>query len=719
MRVFLALMIFMLAFPTYAQNFTGDGLKGKSIAILPFNVNVVGLDENLSDFLVGDLAYIFKNYSAMDVPGRDGALKEIYEEVAVGYNRSEVDNMWANMSNKIPHDFWVKGYIGKIGTNYQIQVEIIRKSDNNVAAIFSGNTNLDDLNNFVATRRASLVLLERMGITLTAQAKTKLSKTAETNIVDAQRALAQSIVAQRQGRPEAEVRVYLDYARSLDTTLLEAVNRSSIISANASGSTRKITQNDIAWRREWVNRLTEAEQFFNKVFNENSVPYTLFYSTEIIPGAICYRTETQHLSINTNLLASGGNNAKIWLSSVEKTLQQLYDELNATQRKNEWGLQNWPWTSVSNIRPFGNKNANFNIVAELENENGKVIGRTEFQSSGQWGFNGAGRPRLRIFKDEDRKQVRFASVKADDISDNITIKIKSVNGMSAENAAKSGLLQMKPVSKTMWQNSLPFKIRDGEITAYNGNSGDLVIPSVIWGEQVTSIGEEAFQQKRLTSVRIPNGVVSIGNKAFANNRLTNVNIPNSVTSIGEGAFANNQLTSVTIPNSVRIIRAEAFAGNQQLNRVTIGEKVAVDAKAFDKDFARYYYSRERHTQESQRAGTYAWFRRAITKDGRVDYEEGWRVPRIDPQTLNESQRNTIDSAKKKRRAGASLMITGLTAGVAGATMMAISSERFEADENGNRVVKKEKNRGLHSAGIATIGGGVGIFFIGAIPFLKY
>jgi hypothetical protein len=108
-----------------------------------------------------------------------------------------------------------------------------------------------------------------------------------------------------------------------------------------------------------------------------------------------------------------------------------------------------------------------------------------------------------------------------------------------------------------------------EITEYLGSKFEVVIPSKIQKLPVVSIGKDAFREKNLIKVTIPNSVKEIGEGAFAGNQLTSITIPNSVKEIGEGAFFDNQLTSITIPNSVTKIGGDAFTNNQ-LTSVTIG-----------------------------------------------------------------------------------------------------------------------------------------------------
>lgn len=160
------------------------------------------------------------------------------------------------------------------------------------------------------------------------------------------------------------------------------------------------------------------------------------------------------------------------------------------------------------------------------------------------------------------------------------------------------------------------------ITGLNPNyqfSGNLLIPDVIKGKQVTRIGERALSGcTGLTTVTIPNSVIIIDNYAFSGcTGLTSITIPDSVTSIGSQVFSGctglasimgsatntnlvatqanpssfivnitsgtsignsafrgcKGLKSVTIPDSVTSIGQEAFYNCTGLTSVTIPDSV--------------------------------------------------------------------------------------------------------------------------------------------------
>ncbi|MCL2264593.1 MAG: leucine-rich repeat protein [Treponema sp.] len=155
------------------------------------------------------------------------------------------------------------------------------------------------------------------------------------------------------------------------------------------------------------------------------------------------------------------------------------------------------------------------------------------------------------------------------------------------------------VAITNYKASENINIIIGYSTKYNITIGilNVVIPNKLFNLPVTEIGGDAFREKNLTSVTLPNTLLTIGVGAFSHNRnLTTIVIPNSVTiiegaafadcglttvtlgntvnSIGGRAFANNRLTSITFPASVRTIEGRAFENNQ-LTSVTVPNGVTL------------------------------------------------------------------------------------------------------------------------------------------------
>ena len=105
-----------------------------------------------------------------------------------------------------------------------------------------------------------------------------------------------------------------------------------------------------------------------------------------------------------------------------------------------------------------------------------------------------------------------------------------------------------------------YEVLDGEaiIIGYDGEGGDITIPSTIDGYPVTAIGDNAFSWCfSITSVDTGN-VTVIGKYAFSYSSLSEINMPN-VTTIGESAFEYSDLASASMPK-VTTIGAWAFCG---------------------------------------------------------------------------------------------------------------------------------------------------------------
>jgi hypothetical protein len=589
--------------------------SGKSITILP--PRGVGLAANqsyLPDFVANELVSNFKDFSAMTLFDRVNNQRQ-YDELLSGFY-SDDDKAGLDLGHLTSTDYMLLGNITRTSTGFALQLTVNSNSDKTTAAAYSGTVTIAELDNLTGVRRASLDLLQKMGIQISDKARTELTRAAAASHVNAQTAMAQGIVAQRQGTEVAALS-YFYQAAAFDPSMLEAVNRGTVMSAsitsgNTSGNIGDNVRNDIQWRRDWIARLTSTEEYFDQFFKTTSLPYTLFYSTAINQGKIDYQTETVTLSIDVNLHASD-----MWVSSVELALQAVYQGLDATKRKRDWGLASWPGTGVTNLKPFTAGEKTFPITVELVNEQNKVIGRQNFTVKGKWSWQSV----TMWTSNDDRQTVNF-NVKADDITDKITIRIASVNGQNAETAANNGILQIRAISDNeykLWASSPLGGIGIDSIR------GVLEIPETFWGGPVTVIGSRAFQGYGMgyfDSVTIPNSVIIIGAYAFADGALKFIRIPNSVTTIGYGAFYNQdltnvyigrsvttigayaffstELTGVNIPNSVTTIGAYAFAENFSLTSVTIGANVSIGENAFPSAFIELY------NNNGKRAGKYEY-----------------------------------------------------------------------------------------------------------------
>ena len=89
---------------------------------------------------------------------------------------------------------------------------------------------------------------------------------------------------------------------------------------------------------------------------------------------------------------------------------------------------------------------------------------------------------------------------------------------------------------------------------YTSSDGNIVTPEA--GSLPTIVSNTYVDGKGL--IKCDSDITSIGNSAFDNAKLTSITIPDSVTSIGIYAFWATEITSFTIPISVTDIKLQAF-----------------------------------------------------------------------------------------------------------------------------------------------------------------
>ena len=115
-----------------------------------------------------------------------------------------------------------------------------------------------------------------------------------------------------------------------------------------------------------------------------------------------------------------------------------------------------------------------------------------------------------------------------------------------------------------------------EITKYVGTDDHVVIPQTIDGKDVTVIGEGAFSESGIVSIKMPDTVIYISSFAFSNcKNLTDIRMSASLITITWGAFHDcNSLTSIDLSmESIKYIDREAFRNCQNLKTVKFGNNI--------------------------------------------------------------------------------------------------------------------------------------------------
>ncbi|MDR1390324.1 MAG: hypothetical protein LBJ31_10175 [Treponema sp.] len=454
-KLFVALGILgTLLFATtgYAADYwTGDGGRGKSLAI--YEPKNIGLPQGqtLTTLVQGYFATTLGKYSAIDVQNRM-RMEELLKQAEL-QNESSIQDI----GEVLKVDYLLIGDITRTSSAFVLNIDIYQT--NRAMARHSGTYTLQDIEDGTAVNKATLDLLGQMGVTLTALARAELQQAAPRQTMQGQTALAQGIVFGRNG---VSVEGFLYYqANEFDPSLMEAVNRASIASVNIrTGNIGQDRRTDIQWRNSWQTQLSDIERYFDTYFKTFNQPYALIYTPELQYGTTNYRDETVPVSFMVELLEQSN-----WTNPIMKFVNDIWYGLNATGRKTAWGFENWPRYSVSNVNPFRDDSKRLTIAVELVNEQNRIIARQTFEERGRWTFSFNQNTGIQSFTSsgEAAKTITFPAVKASDLTEGMTLRFTTVNGVPVANASRSGLLMITP--RALYRDAAGFDLsgydRDG------------------------------------------------------------------------------------------------------------------------------------------------------------------------------------------------------------------------------------------------------------------
>ena len=151
-----------------------------------------------------------------------------------------------------------------------------------------------------------------------------------------------------------------------------------------------------------------------------------------------------------------------------------------------------------------------------------------------------------------------------DVADNENWKVVGWTWLPKDNIVKWDLVVT--AIRKIAEEDVPeecFTVENWVVVDYIETCGsDVVIPSIINGQNIKSIWSNALKNKWLTSLKLPEWLKKIENSAFEGNSLRSLIIPDSVTEIWSNAFNSNELETLKLSNNIDSVWDSAFANNK-------------------------------------------------------------------------------------------------------------------------------------------------------------
>jgi hypothetical protein len=161
------------------------------MAILPLQGGA-GIDPEIISQLHRELVNIMSSHSKMEILDR-ALLEKILKENELDIYADDSSRLKAG--EVLPTDYYLYGSVTKSEENYALQFQIADTANGTIKAAYSGKCSSADLQNFLGVRLASMDLIQKMGVTLSGQAKTELAGAAGEEHIKAQTAMAKAFSA--------------------------------------------------------------------------------------------------------------------------------------------------------------------------------------------------------------------------------------------------------------------------------------------------------------------------------------------------------------------------------------------------------------------------------------------------------------------------------------------------------------------------------------------
>jgi hypothetical protein len=456
---------------TMPQNpyFIGSGGRGTSLAVLKIETKTLPANEQwLSSFVQSRLTSNFKIYTAMTVVDRL-YMDEIIQNQIDSANGYFSDNDFISIGNLTNAECILLGTLQRIPQNnsYLFDLSLVNAETGVQKASFPPTPcSFADIRTTAIIQTAFENILNQLNITLTESGRSAIHNIDQYSIA-AESSLSKGIAAQENDRI-MEALTYFYESVSFNPLATEAANRLSNLSTFvSSGNIAESVRFDFQQREAWAKITKECEDFFS-----NHLPYEIVYNPTLTQGTANYEKGTVDLQFRLSVEPTSAFNA----------IQDILTGLKKTGKKAEWGFLYWPLTSPvfadyfipfgSNPRPYtfdpvryrtaspgpafffqdylhpGDLSKRIAITSELTDQFGRVlsIARSSLLNSVTFPYTGSGQSLgdhdfNRIATLPFTGRITFRDVDINNLTDEVFVRITSVNGIDTETAMANGYIK--------------------------------------------------------------------------------------------------------------------------------------------------------------------------------------------------------------------------------------------------------------------------------------
>jgi len=453
--------------------FMGNGGKGISLAVLRPRTETLPTSEQwLSSFVQGILTSNFNRYTAMTVVDRQ-YMDDIIQNQIESASGFFSDDEFISIGNLTNAEYVLVGTIQRIQqiNSFLFDLSLVNAETGEQRASFPPTTcSFTDIQNTTVIQTAFENIITQLDITLTESGRAAIHYINQPSIT-AETSLSKGIFAQENGKVPEALSYYYESV-SFNSQSTEATNRLNNLSTFvSSGNIVESVRLDFQQREGWTKLLKECEDFFN-----SHLPYEIVYNPTLTQQAANYEQRTVSLAFTLSVEPTAAFN----------TIQDILKGLKNTGKKEIWGFQYWPLSSPvftdyhipaqSNPRPYifdpnryqgnpglfwqdyllwGDLSKQIIVQAELTNQSGKVLSTARFGIYNSITFPATINMRGNVYDFFSIETLPFTGgmyfrdVNIDDLTNDVFVRITSINDIDIETAMANGYIKVSVTDKDM------------------------------------------------------------------------------------------------------------------------------------------------------------------------------------------------------------------------------------------------------------------------------